>query len=207
MHNHQIFMQYSYKNKYGIPDFPAQKFKKLPDNIMPYSFRENRKYPSLVHFFIDDDKFEVVWNRPSVSLHAFQDGNAWAVCSPDFSMYSDFPEALLIYQVWRSRVLARYWSDNGLRVIPTVMFAGKKSLEYSFTGLPKNQVLAMSIPLCMSSKELSFFKAGYNEMKKELKPSMLVCFGEMINAIDDDVKKVFFPKGHFKIKKFRSNNE
>lgn len=199
---------YSSSNLYNIPDIPKQTFKKIPENLFPVSYREKYKYPSLVHFFIDDEKFECSWNNPQKTMNSLKNENVWAVCGPDYSMYSDMPEAVQIYQVYRNRVISAYWSKNGIRVIPTIMFSNKKSLEYSFVGIEKNQIVAMPVMLRGTDEEHDNFINGYLKMIKEIRPRIIICFGEEIDLFRrDDIEKIYFPKGHFKQKEYRYEQE
>ncbi len=38
------------------------------------------------------------------------------VLSPDFSMYTNYPEAFQIWQVYRNRWCAAYWQSKGIKV-------------------------------------------------------------------------------------------
>ena len=207
MKNHALFMKYctGIKNKFGIPDLLKQDFNKVPENLMPFSFRENMQYPALCHFLIDDEKFEVVWNDPAKGLLKVKNEKVWAACGPDFSIFSDWPDAVNIYSVFRSRLISRFWQDNGIKVIPTLMFGGVKTLEYAFIGIPKNQILALPVPACMNQDEFENFIAGYDVIRHELKPRLLICFGKPLAILSDDIPKIYFPKGHFQTKKFRGD--
>ena len=48
---------------------------------------------------------------------------------PDFSVYINFPIVLQAYSVFKSRVLAAYYSSRGITVIPNVTWSDKESLE------------------------------------------------------------------------------
>ena len=208
MKNSELYMQSVSNNEYGIPDIPKQTFKKVPENLCASAYGAKTKYPALVHFFIEDRRFESVWTHPVRSLNKLTDEKTWAVCSPDFSMYADAPYALQLYQVWRSRVLNKFWAENGIKVIPTIMFSNKKSLEYSFLGIPKKQILALSVPSRATSEELLNFRNGYIAMLEFLEPSIILCFGSEIDIMSrDNVDKIYFPKGHFNQKGFLDEQE
>ena len=204
MKNIELMLEYGNSvNKYNIPDIPKQSFLKLPENLNPISYREKLKYPSLVHFFIDDEKFECSWNSPKKTLEALKNEKIWAVCSPDYSMYADMPEAVQIHQIYRNRLIGAYWAKNGIRVIPSIMFSNLKSLEYSFVGIQKNQIVAMPVPARATDQEFDNFVNGYLKMIRVLEPRMIICFGHELDLMKrDNIKKIYFPKGHFKQKEF-----
>ena len=60
-----------------------------------------------VHFFIDDYRFNCVWTTPDKYIAALRRFDA--VCAPDFSIYTDMPVALQIYNHYRKHWCAAYW--------------------------------------------------------------------------------------------------
>ena len=72
-------MQSVSNNEYGIPDIPKQTFKKVPENLCASAYGAKTKYPALVHFFIEDRRFESVWTHPVRSLNKLADEKTWAV--------------------------------------------------------------------------------------------------------------------------------
>lgn len=134
---------------------------------------------SMVHFFTDDYRFETCWNMPSKAQHYLQ--GADIVLSPDFSMYRDHPRAIWIWNTYRSRWMGAYWEDSGLPVVPTVGWVDASSYDFCFLGLPKRGVVAVSTVGVMSKQDrvsAELFCAGYEEMCRRLKPSMVLCYGE-----------------------------
>lgn len=74
-----------------------------------------------VHFFLDDYKFDEVWNAPENQLEKLAQYRQ--VMSPDFSVHTNMPLALQLYNVFRSRWCAAFWQYNKLTVIPTITWA------------------------------------------------------------------------------------
>lgn len=64
-----------------------------------------------VHFFVDDYQFQRVWNQPDRYIPLLR--KFGAVCAPDFSMYTDMPLAMQIYNHYRKHWLAAYWQQCG----------------------------------------------------------------------------------------------
>ena len=54
------------------------------------------------------------------------------VCTPDFSMYTDFPLALQINSHYRKHWLGAYWQSKGITVIPTIFWSDERSFEWCF---------------------------------------------------------------------------
>ena len=87
-----------------------------------------------VHFFIDDYQFNRLWTAPDVYLSMLSGFRC--VATPDFSMYTDFPKAIQIYNHYRKHWLGRYWQDHGITVIPTIAWSTPDSYEWCFDGEP-----------------------------------------------------------------------
>ena len=81
--------------KYGIPeikpetDIRIDKLEWIPVN---YALTAKDKATKGVHFYKDDYQFERFWNNPDKYIPLLQQFGA--VCSPDFSLYSDMPLAV-----------------------------------------------------------------------------------------------------------------
>lgn len=115
-----------------------------PDTLIGFNYATGKKTVKHcgIHFFIDDYQFQRVWNQPDryiAPLKRFQ-----CVLTPDFSTYMDMPEAMKIYNVFRSRLIGAYWQACGLKVIPTLQWAGPESFPYCFSGIPNNSTVAVS---------------------------------------------------------------
>ena len=142
-----------------------------------------------VHFFLDDYQFERVWNNIDKYTEVLQ--RFKAVMSPDFSMFTVNPKALQIYQHFRKHFIGAYWQANGLTVIPTINWADEKSFEWCFDGEPRNSIVAISTVGSMNSKanKEGFYK-GYEEMKKQLHPKKVLCYGTVPEEIKNEVQGI-----------------
>ena len=69
-----------------------------------------------VHFFIDDYLFERVWKDPVRYAQMLMDFRA--VMTPDFSLFTDYPVAVQLYNHWRKHLLGAYWQRMGIRTQP-----------------------------------------------------------------------------------------
>ena len=54
----------------------------------------------VVHFFLDDYKFEAIWNRPDSKIDCLREYRA--VLSPQFSVYTEMPLPLQLYNIFRT---------------------------------------------------------------------------------------------------------
>lgn len=90
--------------------------------------KDTKNTNKTVHFFIDDYKFERLWNNTDRYIERLSQYKT--VMTPDFSMYSDMPLSMQIYNTFRNRWCGAYWQSNGITVIPTVNWSTEKSFEF-----------------------------------------------------------------------------
>ena len=94
-----------------------------------------------------------------------------SVLAPDFSTYTDMPRAMQIYNHYRKHWVARYLTDSGITVIPTISRSTPDSYEWCFEGEPRNSVVAISTVGCMRRDARELFLMGFDEMKRRLCPT------------------------------------
>ena len=130
-----------------------------------------------LHFFLDDYRFQCVWNNPINYLdilHRYR-----YVLAPDFSMFVDYPKALCMYNHYRKHWCARYWQENGIDVIPVINWMYDDSFEWCFDGEPCNAIVAVSSKgVCNSKAMIDMFRTGYAEMERKLQPTKVLWFGK-----------------------------
>ena len=93
--------QFEQSGTFEIPVIHKEKVSLENLTLIGYDKISSGKENQVVHFFLDDYKFEVLWNNPEPRverLSAFK-----AVLSPQFSLYSEMPMAVQIHNTFRSR--------------------------------------------------------------------------------------------------------
>ena len=116
---------------FQIPKLDATDW--VPEDLIGFNYVLNKPdYTKGVHFFLDDYQFERVWNRPDNYVDKLSKFDC--VLTPDFSLYTDFPLAMQIWNTYRSRLIGRYWQDCGVTVIPTVSWSTHESYNFCFDG-------------------------------------------------------------------------
>ena len=90
--------------EYGVPVLrPVSLPGRLEWIRFNHALREAHRDRYGVHFFIDDYLFQRAWHDPpryALFLRQFP-----AVLTPDFSMFTDYPPAVQIYNHWRKHQL------------------------------------------------------------------------------------------------------
>lgn len=163
----------------GEFDFPMIEPDDPPvDNWISFNYARGCEEPELhgIHFFIDDYQFVRVWKQPDVYIEMLK--KFQAVCTPDFSTYTDFPKIIQLYNHYRKHWLGAYWQLNGIRVIPTISWADRDSWDWCFSGEPEGCTVAVSSVGTQNSKETQrLFLDGYREMMARLQPSKIIMYG------------------------------
>ena len=147
-------------NKWGIPDLledqlcetiPEMTWDRSDETVTPYSWfcQSARPYPEqreggVLGFFTDDYRFECYWNNKTKYLEKLIDEEWEGVCSPDFSIHMDDPFVLQLYSIYRSRWLARFWQEAGIKIIPTIqgMSFDDSSNDWVLQTLPERVPVA-----------------------------------------------------------------
>ena len=162
--------------EYGIPEIDPDD--PQVDNWIGFNYAKGCEEPELhgIHFFVDDYQFVRLWRQPDLYLNMLR--KFQAVCSPDFSMYTDFPKAICVYNHYRKHWLGRYWQDAGIRVIPTIGWIDRDSYEWCFDGEPEGYTVAVSSVGSQQSRiGRELFLNGYREMMARLQPSKIIFYG------------------------------
>lgn len=171
--------QYNVISQLGFPELHSISAENLPSQLIPYRQRcqPNDLIDTAVHFFLDDLRFECIWNRPKQTLQtvaAFP-----FVLTPDFSLYRNMPLAQQIWNTYRNRWCGAFWQVHGLSVIPTVSWSSAESYPFCFQGLPTRSVVAVSTVGVRLDQPLEqyLFLSGFEEMTRQLEPSVILSYG------------------------------
>lgn len=125
-----------------------------------------------VHFYLDDFKFERIWNN--ISRYVDLLSESAYMLTPDFSMFTDWPFPVQIFNNYRGKYVGRYMQDCGINVIPTVCWSDGLSYDYAFDGLPTGGIVSISSVGAKRHEEL--FSQGYNAMIEALKPKAVLVY-------------------------------
>lgn len=176
--------------KYEIPQIdPETKYPGGEFVGMNYALTEKFPESKIMHCFVDDYQFIRYWNNPDKYLPVLSKFSA--VCSPDFSTYTDMPLAMQIYNHYRKHWLAAYWQLNGITVYPTISWSDESSYNWCFDGEPVGGVVAVSSVGTQKNKESKrLFLLGYEEMMKRLDPEWVIFYGIVPEECDWNVIRV-----------------
>ena len=165
--------------KYDIPRILPMEVEQ-PVEMIGFNFAAKYKHPERVgiHFFLKDYQFSRLWTSPDMytgMLRRFR-----FVCTPDFSMYTDFPLALQINSHYRKHWLGAYWQSKGITVIPTICWSDERSFEWCFDGEPEKSTVAISsVGTQINERSKTLFLLGYQQMMSRLQPKMVLFHGRI----------------------------
>lgn len=102
----------------------------------------------------------------------------WIV-APDYSLFGDFPNAMQIYNVYRSRVCAAWLSANtGAKVIPNVRWSFPFTFDYCFDGIMKGSNVAVGLlGLVKGNDNRAMFLEGFKRMVDAVQPKAILVYG------------------------------
>lgn len=93
--------------------------------------RKNRM-TGTYHFYVDDSRFEQVWRNPIDIANSA----CYAIVEPNFSIYTDMPKAVAIWQMFRKRWITRWLQSIGVKAIVDLNIAHRHD-DLRFIGVPE----------------------------------------------------------------------
>ena len=175
----------------------------VPDKLVTFEVaRSGDCSYSWGHFFIDDYRFERLWNQPERYVDVIR--RYEGVLSPDFSLYTDMPLPLQVYNSYRSKALASYWQRCGIQVVPTLCWSDHRSYSFAFQGWPRYSTVAVSTVGVMRDKRArQLFADGLGEAISQLEPTRILWYGNMLECDTQGVETVHYENdNHRRVKQW-----
>lgn len=131
-----------------------------------------------VQMYVDDYRLHRLWATPDRYVPILQ--RAGVVLTPDFSLYTDVPLALNLYNHYRKHWLGAYWQRHGITVLPTIGWADENSFAWCFDGEPSQSVVSVSsVGTQRRADTKAAFLRGYDAMLERLQPQTVLFFGNI----------------------------
>lgn len=161
-----------FSEKWEFPILRKTEWK--PEKAIPFEKAMHTKdQEQWVHFYMDDYKFERIWNNPKQYLNCLK--KFQGVISPDFSLYRDMPLVMQMWNTYRNRSIGAWLQENGIPVVPNVRWGDERSYEFCFEGIEGGGTVAVSTNGCIQKKEdRNYFKQGLKEMVSALNPKTII---------------------------------
>lgn len=174
----------------GMPILKGTDF--VPKELISfnYALTERDKRSKGVHFFIDDYQFERIWTEPNKYLNLLR--KFACVIMPDFSMYRNIPKPMQIWNSYRSKLIASYYEQSGMIVIPNLNWSDEQSLKFSLDGLPKYSVVALSTNGVLNNKTKEGFLKCFHLATEQLQPLKILIVGKIPEELKEDKRIIKF---------------
>lgn len=160
------------KDDFSDVDWNKVKYTSL-SNMSAFVERKDAYIPLLFHF---DYVLNRIWNDPLKYLAKFS--GFLAVPTPDFSVYINMNTKEIEHNIFKSRWFGAWAQFMHYRVIPTCTWGGEETYDLCFSGLPTESIVLISTIGCLTQTR-NFLK-GFNEMKRRLKPKLIIVRGKRI---------------------------
>ena len=158
------------------------------DRYIGFNYAMSSKdYDAGIHFYLDDYQYERFWVQPDKYIRICSEYDS--VMTPTYSLYTDMAKPLMIWNVFRSRLLGQMMQDNGLKVIPIVYWGWEDTFDWCFDGLPVGGTLSTYTVGIKDKERFKLWKLGMDELIKRKKPKTLLLYGNG-NVPDYDFGKI-----------------
>ena len=174
---------------YGIPEIKPEKF--VDCRYIRFNEAQKIKDPSGVgvHFFADDYHFDKIWNQFNRYMRMLSKFDA--VLTPDWSVYTDWPVAVNIWNHYRKHYVGAWLQEMGVKVFPTIEWSDKESYEWCFDGEPVGGCVAIgSFGTQKDIEAKKFFVYGYDAMLERLQPETMMFWGVLPKECRGNVIKM-----------------
>lgn len=181
------------KDKFGIPFIKKTDINisnlnngKWLINIESASFKDKNAKNKIIHFFKYDDVLNRIYNQPFKTLQKIH--RYYAVGTLDFSMHQKMSVAQIIDATFKNRWSGMWFQYNGyFNVIPTVGWVNEDTYDICFSGIEDGTVLMISTLGVCNDECYQLFIKGYREMRRRFPNSKIICLGNKIKGMDDDI--------------------
>lgn len=174
----------------GLCDFTEQGIPVLdrcdtvPATLFPWEEKNKYKGDGAIHFYCEDAYLSSIWSSAKKYPVPAVVKRSGVALTPDYSVFTDWPEALNRWQLYRSRLLGAIWSNYDISVIPSLMWGGCSQFDYLFDGLPAGGTFAISTG--HSSHDESIFKEFYLEALNRCSPDIVLVYGQGLRPWIED---------------------
>lgn len=164
----------------------------LTDGLIPFNMAKTCIRRNVgVHFFIDDYQFERVWRSPQRYVDML--GKYRFACAPDFSLCLEMPLAVKLWNVYRSRLITNYWQSKGLKIVPVLQWAERRTFDFCFAGImPGGTVAVSTLGAAKHLKSRIVWKQGMKEAIRQLHPDTILLYGTPIDFDFGGIQVVYY---------------
>lgn len=207
--NADIFKSFLLKNaEYDSEtDIPIiESSNEIPNKVILFSeIFKTKDYNQWVIFYEEDVKFYRIWNNPKKYIEKLKKFNGVITC--DFSMYRNMPLVMQLNAILKSRMLANWWSKNGIKIIPNIRLGDERTYDYALSGLRNCSVVAFGTYGCTKKViDKYYIKKGMLAIIEKIHPEVIIIYGSIIPELkeiflNNNIKYVQFENKYYKVEK------
>jgi len=177
--------------KAGAPQMPFIKNDHIQgENFVYVGFQNSRKSLNgksheFVGFFTSDERNERVANNPWKYFEWFK--QYAGVLSLDLSNYLDMTYEERWLNTYKSRAIGALMQSASITVVPTISWSDEPSHDYSFKGVERGSVVAVSTLGTRLRGCQKLFMAGYSSLIDEIAPPLVICYDNPYSCMFDYV--------------------
>lgn len=184
--------EYVDRDLYGIPviapnpiDISAMNNGLWLINMKNVSKKDKHPEKKIVHSFCYDDTLRRAYNNPIKYLASV--APYYAVSSFDFSMDEKMDFKQILEATYNNRWIGAFLQANGKLVAPTVGWVKSDSYCICFSGLRDGGVFIISTLGVNNHICCHDFLDGYREMRRRFPNTQIICVGDRLDGMDDDI--------------------
>jgi hypothetical protein len=136
---------------------------------------------TILAFYVDDYRFDRWFTEPKKYVSKALAAGIPMAISPNYSLWELDPAAVHIWATYRSRWVARYMQEAGIRIIPDVNWASEDSFEFCLAGIPKHapciSIQVQTFNKAYGGWETREIRRGVEFAIRELEPQKLLLYG------------------------------
>ena len=164
-----------------------------PEGLVPFSVaieEKCRDFGCYVHFYEDDFRFTRVWADPRRYLPKLS--RFAGLVMPDFSTCIDFPKPLKMWSCYRNQLLAAWWQEQGLTVLPNARH--EPGCDWLLEALPRHSVTAIcGRALVKDVDERRRFVRDLRTTVDVLEPTAIAYYGSELYGVLDYPRSLGIP--------------
>lgn len=166
---------------------------RIPKKLVQFSKceKESETQGKAVHFYELDEKFVSCLGNKRKLLKKIETFRRYeSIILPDFSVYRDFPLAMQIFQVYKSRAVGNFLMQNGIKVIPNIRWGDERTYSFAFDGIEKYGVVSVGVQgAYRDSENERYFEKGFIKMLEAIEPETVLCYGNLSDAMKYECKR------------------
>lgn len=183
---------FTQRDVYGIPfvEVDAINITHLGDGLWLTSLnnassQDTMASRKIVHSFKSDDVLRRCCNNPYKWLD--RTAGYLAVSSFDISMDPGMECAQVLWATFLNRWSGAFAQAHGRKIVPTVGWTVPDHYDICFAGLRDGGVFLISTLGAHNDDSHGVFMDGYQELRRRFPKTRIICVGNRIEGMDDDV--------------------